>query len=135
MHFNWRIPVMALSLWLLSMPASAEDRMVGNSSVKWEDGQSCREGVACFEIHQFGASGVSLSHGCPYRPILATTISGVPDTIHKYVVLSMSGIWQIGIDKVELKPGTIVVRTYVIQNHGHVYCLSPGQGDFKLAFY
>ncbi|WP_018858515.1 hypothetical protein [Rhizobium sp. 42MFCr.1] len=135
MRFTWRIPVTALILGLISIPATAKDRLTGNSTVKWEQGQSCGDGHTCFDIHQHGSASVSLFHPCPQRQILTTTITGVPETVHKFDVLSAAGFWQFGIDKVEFVTGTIVIRTFVIQNHSSMYCLSPGQGDFKLAFY
>ncbi|MCZ7860672.1 hypothetical protein O9X98_04575 [Agrobacterium salinitolerans] len=119
-------------------PAAADDWHTGGSQTEWQKGLPCGNGQTCFDIHQPGVGKIGHwgTRDCWRQQIWTTIIHDVPADIDKYEITQASGRWNFGVRSVDFEGGRIVVRTFVIQDHGGPGnpCLQPGNGDFTLRF-
>ncbi|KSV76034.1 hypothetical protein N185_16430 [Sinorhizobium sp. GW3] len=129
----------SLTVSAISTLADTPEWFTGGSTAQWGQATKCEDsnGV-CIEINQpgLGAIGPFGTQDCWRRQIWTTIIEGVPTGVNAFKVERSSGRWQFGVDRVEFGEGSIVVRTFVVQDHGGQGnpCLAPGNGFFVLRF-
>ena len=119
-------------------PVVADDWVGGIVRLEWGEGQPCTGGT-CFRIRHTGVGKLfDLFHtsDCSRRQVMITTIENSPIKIDRYEVTSKIGTISSGLDRVDFHNGSIVVRTYLIQDHGGPGnpCIRPGMADFELRF-
>lgn len=138
-----RAHAICISMFLLASGAAGaeEEWNTGGRTVKWSDGQPCGTHQVCFTIEQPGVGrvdplGIVGTKNCWRQQIWTTNIVEAPEGVSSYELLQDDGRWQAGIKDVHFAPGSVVVRTYVVQDHGGPQnpCLSPGYGRFTLRF-
>lgn len=127
-----------LCLAVAVTPAAADDWHTGASQTEWKKGMACGDGQTCFNIHQPGVGKIGHwgTRDCWRQQVWTTTIHDAPASIDKFEVVQASGRWSSGVRSVDFGHGRIVVRTFVIQDHGGTGnpCLQLGIGDFTLRF-